>query len=373
MVDIASFFSGCGGLDLGFAKAGFRIVYANDNWIDLVETYEKNHRITLDTRSITDIQSEELPKCDGIIGGPPCQSWSLAGKMLGVKDKRGRLFYEYVRIINDKKPLFFVAENVPGIVSSTHLPEFKRLLGEFEEAGYNISYKLLDARDYGVPQERKRVIIVGYRKDLGKWFEFPKPTHSRDIMTLDGRKLEKYVTLREAIGKLPVAIPAKEKNKSNEGLVFPNQEYMNGGFSTIYMSRNRLKAWDDCSYTIQAGGRHAPLHPASSKMIKISADKWIFEGEKPKFRRLSVREAARIQTFPDEFIFYYRNIADGYKMVGNAVPVKLGQAIAEKIKADLNDGRGLKVKKKGCSNGQLRKEAHIQDAYNLGYIRQERA
>ena len=335
MVDIDSFFSGCGGLDLGFANAGFRIIYANDNWKGLVETYEKNHGIKLDTRSINDIPSDEIPKCDGIIGGPPCQSWSLAGKMLGAKDKRGQLFYEYVRIIKDKKPLFFVAENVPGIISRTHLPEFKKLLEKFAEAGYNISYKLLDARDYGVPQERKRIIVVGYRKDLGKRFEFPEATHSRNGNTLKGRKLEKYVNLKEALDGLPEAIAAKEKNKPNENLVFPNQEYMNGSFSTIYMSRNRLKSWSDCSYTIQAGGRHAPLHPSSCKMIKAEENKWVFEGNNPKFRRLSIREVARVQTFPDNFIFYYKNVSDGYKMIGNAVPVKLAEAIAKRIKVDL--------------------------------------
>ncbi len=335
MIDIDSFFSGCGGLDLGFTNAGFRIIYANDNWKGLEETYEKNHKIKLDMRSITEIPSNEIPKCDGIIGGPPCQSWSLGGKMLGVKDKRGQLFYEYVRVIKDKKPLFFVAENVPGIISSTHLPEFKRLLEKFAEAGYNISYKLLDARDYGVPQERKRVIIVGYRKDLEKRFEFPEPTHSKNINTLNEKKLKNYVSLKEALEGLPEALAAKEKNKPNANLTIQNQEYMNGSFSTIYMSRNRLKSWDDCSYTIQAGGRHAPLHPSSSKMKKVTDNRWVFEGDNPKFRRLSVREAARIQTFPDDFIFYYRNVADGYKMIGNAVPVKLAEVIANKIKADL--------------------------------------
>ncbi|MEM3786058.1 MAG: DNA cytosine methyltransferase [Nitrososphaeria archaeon] len=150
------------------------------------------------------------------------------------------------------------------------------------------------------------VIIVGYRKDLGKKFEFPEPTHSRSANTLNGKKLEKYVTLKEALAGLPDAVPAKEKNKHNENLPFPNQEYMTGGFSPRYMSRNRLRGWDDCSYAIQAGGRHAPLHPSSCRMVKVSKDKWAFEGSNPKFRRLSVREAARIQTFPDSFIFYYK-------------------------------------------------------------------
>lgn len=110
---------------------------------------------------------------------------------------------------------------------------------------------------------------------------------------------------------------------------------MNGSFSTIYMSRNRKKNWCDQSFTIQAGDRHAPLHPLSSDLVKLEKDKWVFKETNPKYRRLSVRECARIQTFPDNFIFYYRNIADGYKMIGNAVPVKLAEAIARKIKEDM--------------------------------------
>jgi len=110
---------------------------------------------------------------------------------------------------------------------------------------------------------------------------------------------------------------------------------MTGNFSSIYMSRNRRKDWCDQSYTIQAGGRHAPLHPDSAKMIKVEKDKRVFEGENPYYRRLSVRECARIQSFPDDFIFYYDRISDGYKMVGNAVPVKLAEAIAKKIIKDL--------------------------------------
>lgn len=333
---VCSLFSGCGGLDLGFANAGFELVFANDNDKAVWETFEKNHGVNIDKRSIAEIKSEEIPGCDGIIGGPPCQSWSLAGAMRGIKDPRGKVFYEYIRILKDKQPLFFLAENVPGIISSAHINEFNKILDKLSELGYNVSYKLLDSRDYGVPQERKRVIIVGYHKKLGKRFEFPVPTHLKvPSASLNGKPKKQWVALKESIGDLPKAKPAKEKNKANGQLEFSNHEYMNGGFSTIYMSRNRRKDWNDQSFTIQAGGRHAPLHPSSAKMRKVEEDKWEFEGANPKYRRLSVRETARIQTFPDNFIFYYNNIADGYKMVGNAVPVKLSEAIANKIKQDL--------------------------------------
>jgi DNA (cytosine-5)-methyltransferase 1 len=318
---VISLFSGCGGLDLGFENVGFKIVFANDNDKDVWETYKQNHHMNIDKRSIVGIDSSEIPDADGIIGGPPCQSWSLAGAMRGVNDERGKLFYEYLRILENKKPSFFVAENVPGIISKTHLPEFNKILDRFDEIGYLVSPKPVDARNYGVPQERKRVIIVGYRKSLEKKFEFTEDA-------------QRWKNLRDAIGDLPLAKPAKEKNYANNNLNIPNHEYMNGGFSTIYMSRNRKKSWDDQSFTNQAGGRHAPLHPSSSEMQKVETDKWEFKGKKPQYRRLSVRECARIQTFPDDFIFYYDNVAKGYKMVGNAVPVKLAEAIALQIKKD---------------------------------------
>ncbi len=258
--------------------------------------------------------------------------------MRGLKDERGQLFYEYIRVLRAKRPLFFLAENVPGIISRTHLPEFERLLRKLSDVGYNVVYKVVDARDYGVPQERKRVIIVGYKTSTGLSFAFPPPTHTRySEATLDGKRKPRWMTLKKAIGDLPEPVPALNKNKTNGCLKIANHEYMNGGFSSIYMSRNRKKCWDDQSFTIQAGGRHAPLHPTSSDMVYVEEDVWKFEDPNPKYRRLSVRECARIQTFPDDFTFYYTNIADGYKMVGNAVPVKLAEALAEKIKSDLKN------------------------------------
>jgi len=322
---IASFFSGAGGLDLGFTNSGFKLAFANDNWKGCWETFEKNHGITINKKSITDLSPEEIPEVVGFVGGPPCQSWSLAGRMEGIKDPRGQLFYDYVKLIQKKQPLFFLAENVAGILSPKHQPEFMKIIKEFEKIGYNVSYKLLDTKFYEVPQERKRVIIVGYHKKLGKTFEFPKVNL-------------RLFTLREAIGDLPKPKPASERNKSNGKLDIPNNEYMNGGFSTIYMSRNRVRGWNEQSFTIQAGGRHAPIHPQAPKMKFIEQNKREFaKGSEHLYRRLSVRECARIQTFPDNFIFYYTDIADGYKMIGNAVPVKFAEAIAQKIKEDLKE------------------------------------
>ena len=322
---ILSLFAGAGGLDLGFEKAGFNIVYANEYDKSIWETYEKNHKTPLDHRDIRKIDSTELPDCDGIIGGPPCQSWSEAGALKGINDSRGQLFFDFIRILKDKKPKFFVAENVSGMLSKRHQEAVDKFISMFEESGYEMHIKLLNANDYNVPQDRLRVFYVGFRKDLKVDFEFPKPFKHKP-------------TLKDTIYDLKDnAIPALEKNKTNgSNCKFPNHEYMIGGYSTIYMSRNRVREWDEPSFTIQAGGRHAPIHPQAPKMIQIDKNKRIFvPGKEELYRRLSVRECARIQTFPDDFIFYYNDIATAYKMIGNAVPVNLAKAVAKQIKNSL--------------------------------------
>ena len=322
---ILSLFAGAGGLDLGFEKAGFSIVYANEYDKSIWETYEKNHKTPLDHRDIIKIDSTELPDCDGIIGGPPCQSWSEAGALKGINDSRGQLFFDFIRILKDKKPKFFVAENVSGMLSKRHQEAVDNFISMFEDAGYEMHIKLLNANDYNVPQDRLRVFYVGFRKDLKVNFEFPKPFKHKP-------------TLKDTIYDLKDnAIPALEKNKTNgSNCKFPNHEYMTGGYSTIYMSRNRVREWDEPSFTIQAGGRHAPIHPQAPKMIQMDKNKRIFvPGKEDLYRRLSVRECARIQTFPDDFIFYYNDIATAYKMIGNAVPVNLAKAVAKQIKNSL--------------------------------------
>ena len=345
MVKVISLFSGCGGMDLGFLEAGFEIVYANDIDKDAIATYEANFKVEVDKRSISTIKPENIPDADGIIGGPPCQSWSLAGSLKGEADPRGKLFYDYARIIEYKKPLFFVAENVPGIISSRNREAFKRILSKLEEPGYRIEWRLLDSRDYCVAQERKRVIIVGIRNDLGIRYRFPAPICTKSGTSLDWYGSRKWLTLKDAISDLPEPVPALSRNKTNESLRVPNHEYMIGPFSPIYMSRNRRRGWDEQSYTIQAGGRHAPLHPNSCAMCKVGEDKFEFTG--PNYRRLSVRESARVQGFPDSFIFKYRNVADGYKIIGNAVPPPLAKAIAESIFVSFTGARTLEAEEVG--------------------------
>lgn len=324
LYQIASLFSGAGGLDYGFELANFKTIWANEYDKSIWATYELNFpHAKLDKRSIVDIPSMDIPNVLGIIGGPPCQSWSEAGAGRGLEDDRGKLFYEYIRVLRDKEPLFFLAENVSGILSARHADAFNGILNSFRNLNYNVNYALLNANDYDTPQDRKRVIIVGYHKKTGKIFSPPK----------QGKNL----VLKDAIRDLPQPKPAQPYNKANSNLDVPNHEYMTGGFSTMYMSRNRVRSWDEPSFTIQAGGRHAPLHPQAPKMQFISQNIRKFaQGQESLYRRLSVRECARIQTFPDNFIFKYDYLADGYKMIGNAVPVMFAKHIALKIAQDLD-------------------------------------
>ena len=169
-MNIVSFFAGAGGLDLGFQNAGFNVIWANEYDKEIWETYQKNHPHTvLDKRSIVNVPSDEVPECDGIIGGPPCQSWSEAGAMKGIEDKRGQLFFDFIRILEAKQPKFFLAENVSGMLLGRHSPALENIKELFRNAGigYELSFEMVNACDYNVPQDRKRVIFVGIRKDLG--------------------------------------------------------------------------------------------------------------------------------------------------------------------------------------------------------------
>lgn len=326
-MNIISLFSGAGGLDLGFEKAGFKTVWANEFDKEIWETYEKNFPNTkLDRRSIVNIPSSEIPDAVGLIGGPPCQSWSEAGKLKGINDYRGQLFFEFIRVLRDKKPLFFLAENVSGMLASRHKEALKNIKKHFTDSGYTLSFKLLNAHDYKVPQDRKRVFFIGFRKDLNIDFKFPS-----------GFSKKRF--LQDVIWDLRNnAMPAKDRNYSNhENCKVDNHEYLTGSFSSIFMSRNRVRNWYEPSFTIQAGGRHAPIHPQAPKMQLVEQNKRIFvPGSEHLYRRLSIRECARIQTFPDTHKFYYKNLTAGYKMVGNAVPPSLAYFLAKKIIEDLN-------------------------------------
>lgn len=342
---IVSLFSGCGGLDLGFEKAGFQVIWANDNNKKVKETYDYNHNIKLTVKSITEITPEELPECDGIIGGPPCQSWSVAGAGRGIDDERGQLFKDYVRLIDAKNPKFFLAENVKGILASKHSEarnEIIRLLSEAGKCGYDVRVGLLNAKDLEVPEDRERVFFIGFRKDLNKSFNFEKffensKTEIIEKLTKKYGYMKEFLTLRDTIEKYQhTAVPALEKNKTTG--IANNNEYAIGNFSTIFMSRNRVRDWEEQSFTIQASARHAPIHPQAPKMEKVEKDEHIFvKGYEHLYRRLSIREVAEIQSFPENFKFFYENLDDAYKMIGNAVPVNMAKHIALEIKKILSN------------------------------------
>lgn len=325
-MNIISLFSGAGGLDLGFEKAGFNIVMANEYDKTIWDTYEKNHTAPLIKSDIRNICKDNYPTdIDGIIGGPPCQSWSEAGAQRGIDDLRGKLFYEYIRVLKEVKPKFFLAENVSGMLMNRHSDAVKGIVSQFYSCGYDVSITLVNAADYGVPQDRKRVFYIGFRKDLNVKFQFPKPTTPN---------FYQKKTMKDAIWDLKdTAVPALPQNKTNGKLEIPNHEYYIGAYSTIYMSRNRVRPWNRPGFTVQASGRQCQLHPQAPEMVFVEKNKRIFApGYENLYRRLTVRECARLQGFPDDFEFIYTDVDTGYKMVGNAVPVDLAFIVADHIK-----------------------------------------
>ena len=334
-MNLISLFSGCGGLDLGFERAGFDIPVANefDNtiWDTFKANHPKSHLIEGDVRQIT--KEDMIPfidgEIDGIIGGPPCQSWSEAGALKGIDDARGQLFFDYIRILKEFQPKFFLAENVSGMLANRHSAAVKNILEMFSDAGYNVSLTLVNAKDYGVAEERKRVFYIGFRNDLNIEFDFPHGSTEED---------EKKITLRDIIWDLQdTAVPSGPKNHHNPKAI-NNNEYFTGAFSPIFMSRNRVKSWDEQAYTVQASGRQCQLHPQAPKMEKIGKDKCRFvKGKEDLYRRMTIREIARVQGFPDDFKFYYEDTNNAYKMIGNAVPVNLAYEIAVSIRNVLDE------------------------------------
>lgn len=340
---IISLFSGCGGLDLGFSRAGFDIILANEYDKSIWDTYKFNHpNTTLIKDDIRNINEEILDKLildgvDGIIGGPPCQSWSEAGALRGINDERGQLFFEYIRILKYAQPKFFLAENVSGMLANRHSEAVNRILEIFDECGYDVSLTMVNAKDFGVAQDRKRVFYIGFRKDLNIQFSLSSKLGST-------YKDENKLTLKDVIWDLQdKAVPAVSKTKNNsvnssiankdDASIINDNEYYVGGFSPIFMSRNRVRGWNEQAFTVQTSGRQCQLHPQAPKMEKISVDEYQFVvGKEHLYRRLTVREIARIQGFPDDFKFIYHNVNNAYKMIGNAVPINLAYEIAILIK-----------------------------------------
>ncbi|MEI4619839.1 DNA cytosine methyltransferase [Bacillus cereus] len=302
---VVALFAGAGGLDTGLEMAGFNVIWANEFDKDACETYIANHPHTFVERG--DVRKvSKFPKADVVVGGYPCQGFSLAGNRL-ITDDRNYLYKEFLRCLRQAEPKFFIAENVKGLLTLADGKVLEAMIEEYREEGYVVEAYLVNAKNYGVPQDRERVFIVGVREDIDFTYELPEPTHGEGCA-------KPYVTLQDAIGHLkPTEIGECDES----------------GFSPRYLSRNRKRNWNEVSFTIQASGRHAPLHPSGEPMIKLGKDKWILP-ETSEHRKLSYVECALIQTFPPNYI-WKGSLSSKYKQIGNAVPCLLGKAISKPI------------------------------------------
>lgn len=336
-----SLFSGCGGMDFGLKAAGFDVFFATDVMTAAADTYKKyfpeTEFVHNDIRKI-----ETFPHAELVVGGYPCQSFSMGGNRNPEKDPRTYLFKEFARAVEVSNPKFFIAENVSGLKSVQNGQWLKKQIDVFEEIGtfgYNTSFKVLNAQDFGVPQRRKRLFVVGVRKDLGCYFHFPKETHCK---AEDVKKsgLLPYSSHGDVIKHLP---------KWPTGEFYERPHDPDGHFSWYYMSRNRKAEWKRPSFTIVANCRHTTLHPASPTMKLVWSNLadgfkqlWeftnhfehlehvpsMFKLEEP--RRLSWREAACIQTFPRDFE-PTGDLMRKFEQIGNAVPPKLVEAVAKQL------------------------------------------
>ncbi|KKP43258.1 MAG: Cytosine-specific methyltransferase [Parcubacteria group bacterium GW2011_GWA2_33_14] len=387
-----SLFSGCGGLDRGFINAGFEIIWANDFFPDAVETYKKNISNHIILGDIKKIKSSQIPEnFDILLGGFPCQGFSIANKKRNMKDERNFLYREMLRIVKDKKPPFFLAENVKGLLSMSGGEVIKMIKKDFESLGYIVDYKLVNAADYGVPQQRERVLILGNR--LGIKNEFPESTHGKDK--------KPYITTKEVVGYLANVLVSFDPQKHNNKLVYNHiartnvQDNFWGRKYSVsqYAICDYLKFWrekkglstkkiDDLfGYKYTAGHWFRKDNNSGSipnpedwwrlkkilefdnkfdkqvtelelKPIKFEQSLRINNWDKPsdtitatgpeihpnKKRRMSVRECAIIQTFPDNFVFT-GSLGNMYKQIGNAVPVLLAQKIGKSIQNMIKKNR----------------------------------
>lgn len=326
-----SLFSGCGGMDLGFEKAGFNIVWANDFDSDAQAVYSLNLG-RIDKRDILTVGEDEIPDGDILTAGFPCQPFSNAGNRKGVHDSRGMLYKECLRIIARKMPKVIVFENVKGLLSTKYI-DGRNLadvivedLSSMNNIGYNVVYQLVNAADYGVPQNRQRVLFVGVRKDLGKTFVFPSKQSKEQLaiknildvpadaenhvdwpLSPQALDMIKYIPEGGSWKDVPYEHLAPRFQRIRDDM----KKYHSPNFYRRF-SRNEI-----------CGTMTASAQPENCGIIHPTED-----------RRYTVREVARIQTFPDDFKFITdtpRNITAMYKVIGNAVPVTLAYNIAKAI------------------------------------------
>jgi DNA (cytosine-5)-methyltransferase 1 len=243
-----------------------------------------------------------IPLSDVILGGFPCQGFSLSGPRK-IDDSRNVLYKHYVKLVKQNQPKAFIGENVKGLTTMGDGQIIEAIIADFSNCGYDVFYKLVNAKNYDVPQDRERIIIVGFRKDL-KVLGFSLPESN-------GKK----TALKDALASLPEAKP---------------EEICQAPFSSRYMSRNRKRGWGEVAFTVPAMAKQVTLYPGSPDMVKIHKDLWKF-GDNGETRRLSWREVAAIQTFPND-IEFFGDLTSIYKQIGNAVPVKLAEFVANYIR-----------------------------------------
>lgn len=304
-----SLFSGCGGSDAGVIAAGFEVVMANDKLAYARDVYLANHPET--DYVVKDVSKiESFPNAELLVGCYPCQGFSQGG-VREPSAKINTLYLEFARALKSIRPKAFVVENVSGMVRKNFAHLLQDQFKVFTEAGYRVKADVLNAMDFGVAQERKRIFIVGVREDLGVEYHFPTPTHGM------GRGLP-HKTIAQAIADLPD---------------WPEGEFYARDFHWYYLSRNRRRDWHEVSKTIVANPRHMPLHPMSPVLKKLEHNVWAFESD-ARARRFSYREAARLQGFANDFVFPDTPVGSldmRYKVAGNAVPPPLFEAVVNAL------------------------------------------
>jgi len=346
---VLDLFSGCGGLSYGFHKSNYDVKLAIDNNQKALETYKYNHQNTnIICDDIVNISHKEIIRnagneIDVIIGGPPCQGLSLAG-LRNFDDPRNRLFRSYLKITNMVKPRAFVFENVPGLLSLYKGKIKEILLEEFHKMGYNVSYTILNAADYGVPQFRRRVFFVGIQDGN---FLFPNPTHVADSTLFSD--LQNYVTCKDALSDLPSLVDSEGTEKQCYSQLFSNkyQELMRRNSDIIHNHIATLHQEHVVKIIkmVPEGGNYKNLPEEFRYTRKFNVAWSRYHSKKPaatidtghrhhfhyEYNRVpTVRENARLQSFPDKFVFL-GNKTDQYKQVGNAVPPLLAEAIAKQL------------------------------------------
>ena len=297
---VVSLFSGAGGLDLGFKMAGHHIIWANDIYEDAVETYKKNIGNHIVCKDINLINEHDISDCDIVIGGFPCQGFSVANTKRNIEDTRNQLYKQLIRVISAKKPKFFLAENVKGITNLAKGEVFKMIIDDFTNIGYRVKYQILNAADFGVPQSRLRVIIIGVRNDIDWEYVYPNPTHTKN----GNDKQNKWISVSEALNNIP------NPDEPNNLL---NHTYSKYKLNINGYIGHRLLDPNKPAPTVTARGDNkggVVIHPHPNGK-----------------RRMSCRELALIQSFPIDYEFIGNN-SSVYRQIGNAVPPLLGYAVA---------------------------------------------